>query len=80
MLSFIIYMLPYNKSILYFSNRIIIDADKVNKKKKRKVKKYFKCHNKLIHNDVKHKKKKHVSDSSTESETESYTQSTGKII
>ena len=69
-------MLPYNKSILYFSNRIIIDADKVNKKKKRKVKKHFKRHKKLIHNDVKHKKKKRVSDSSTES----YTKSTGKII
>ncbi|CAI9267964.1 unnamed protein product [Lactuca saligna] len=52
------------------------EYDKVNKKKKRKVKKHFKRHKKLIHNDVKHKKKKHVSDSSTESETESYTHST----
>ncbi|CAH1412468.1 unnamed protein product [Lactuca virosa] len=51
------------------------EYDKVNKKKKRKVKKHFKRHSKLIHNDVKHKKKKHVSDSSTESETESDTQS-----
>ncbi|CAH1436841.1 unnamed protein product [Lactuca virosa] len=58
------------------------ESDKVKKKKKRKVKKHFKRHSKLIHNDVKHKKKNHVSDSSTESETELDTEkeSTGKII